>query len=70
MSPFETIGGVAAVEYQSNSFTNSIVTDNISYLLTFMRVFGLGFVTGNLPQYFTKPDIWHLGLNLDVSHSF
>ena len=23
-----------------------------------------------LPQYFTKPDIWHLGLNLDVSRSF
>ena len=28
-----------------------------------MRVFDLGFVTGKRPQYFTKPDIWHLGLN-------
>ena len=25
-------------------------------LLTYMRVFGLGFVTGKLSQYFTKPD--------------
>ena len=40
------------------------------YLLTYMGVFGLGFVTGKLPQYFTKPDIWHLGLNLNVSRSF
>ena len=35
-----------------------------------MEVFGLGYVTGKLPQYFTKPDIWHLGLNLNVSRSF
>ena len=45
----------------------SIVSQN---LLTYMEVFGLGFVTGKLPQYFTKPDIWHLGLNLNVSRSF
>ena len=42
----------------------------VENLLTYMRVFGLGFVTGKLPQYFTKPDIWHLGLNLNVSRSF
>ena len=37
---------------------------------TYMGVFGWGFVTGKLPQYFTKPDIWHLGLKLNVSRSF
>ena len=40
------------------------------YLLTYMRVFGSSFVTGQLTQYLTKRDIWHLGLNLDVSRSF
>ena len=40
------------------------------HLLTYMQVFGFGFVTGKLPQCFTKPDIWHHSFNLDVQRSF
>ena len=36
-------------------------------LQTYMQVFGLGFATGKLSHYFTKPDIQHLGLKMDIT---
>ena len=45
-------------------------SDKSIYLLTYMRVFGFGFVTGKLPKFVTKPDLWHLGLNLEVILSY
>ena len=50
-------------------FACALINSNL-YLLTYMRVLGLGFVTGKLPQNFTKPDTRHLGLNLNVPWSF